>query len=405
MARCANVKIGTTRPECFSNGIRTMDHSKEDIGNDIPASALVSFPERLSRSSYEREILRVVSTIVSDYEEDILAIARDEVLKWALRRAGGELPDDAWRGSAFETLAAGRITMAASVETETGWLWSLRGDDPDKGVPGRSWSTEVSLGRLKRTSDVLLGVRLLVNSTEAQIDIEPSVPGLVLQIAEKFNLQDGPLAAWPMARLAETEAHVEKLADWLQSSARRLPIIVASGDERSEFPDRSTIDVDTLAKALCGLAHVVSLPASLTYKLSDLLGRTLSVFHGVSGFTSPASTTPEIQEIILSIWAPQRLLFQPRSPGRSESVLRVKASAVRGLGTMSFPLRPFAAKPRRSKKRGRSLRAQVMLNNLLQPTPGIRRSRKRSKDCEQKLIKHSSSHCRKPVVPRMPRSD
>lgn len=38
--------------------------------------------------------------------------------------------------------------------------------------------------------------------------------------------------------------------------------------------------MDTLAKAVCGLAHVVSLPAGLTYKLSDPLGRPLSVFHG-----------------------------------------------------------------------------------------------------------------------------
>ena len=161
--------------------------SKEETSNDILTTALISLPERLSRSSYEREILRVVSTITSDYQEDILAIARNEVLKWALRRAGGELPNEAWRGLAFEMLAAGRITMGASVETETGLLWSLRGDDPDKNVPGRIWSTEVSLGRLKGSSDVLLGVRLLVNSNEAQINIEPSVPGLVLQIASDLS--------------------------------------------------------------------------------------------------------------------------------------------------------------------------------------------------------------------------
>lgn len=257
-----------------------MANPQEDIPNNILASALVSLPERLSRSSYEREILRVVSNVTSDYKEDILATARQEVLKWALRRAGGELPDEAWQGSAFEMLAAGRITMGASVETETGLIWSLRGDDPDKSVPGRIWSTEVSLGRLNDATDVLLGVRLLVNSTEAQIDIEPSVPGLVLQLADKLKLRDGPLSARPFVRPAETEENVETLVDWFRSEGRRLPIIVASGDERSEFPDRPIIDADILAKALCGLAHVVSLPARLTYKLSDLVGKRLSVFHG-----------------------------------------------------------------------------------------------------------------------------
>lgn len=244
------------------------------------AAAFAPIRDRLPRAIVEREILRVVASIAPAQGGDLLSLARQEVLKWARKRAGDELPDEAWQGLAFEALAAGRTTMGTSIETEGSSLWSLRADDPDKSVAGRIWSTEVSLGRPKGSEQILLGVRLLVNSTEAELAIEPSVPGLVLQIADRCDLLDGPVPVSTRPHYAESDEHADMLIHWLLSEARRLPIIVATGDERSKFPNAPLIDVDILAKALCGLAHVVSLPANLTYKLTDALGKRLAVFHG-----------------------------------------------------------------------------------------------------------------------------
>lgn len=242
--------------------------------------ALAPLRERFGRAIIEREVLRVVATIPADATDDVLPIARQEILKWAVRRSGGQLPENAWIGSAFEFLAAGRLTMAAVVDTERGYVWGLRGDDPDKRVPGRIWSTEISLGRSSGEGDVQLGVRLLVNSAENQLMIEPAVPGLILQLAEVCGLRDGPVPTSAQAHYASTEDHADTLVAWLSDRTRRLPIIVATGDERAQVKDRPLIDVASLAKALCGLAHVVSLPAGLTYKLSDEFGNRLAVFHG-----------------------------------------------------------------------------------------------------------------------------
>lgn len=244
------------------------------------AEALSPLRDPLSRLIDEREILRVVSTIPSSSEFDIFACARDEVLKWARKRAGVILPAGAWRGEYFELPAAGRTTMASSVETEGGLLWSLRGDDPDKNVAGRIWSSEISLGRAEQSGNVTLGLRLLVNSSERQLVIEPAVPGPVLQIADSCGLVDGPVPIRSQAHHAENVGHIEMLVDWLISPRRRLPIIVATGDEREDDPSTAMLDVNALGKALCGLAHVVSVPASVSFHLSDAVGKELTVFHG-----------------------------------------------------------------------------------------------------------------------------
>ena len=104
------------------------------------AAALAPIRQNLPDIAREREILRIVATIPAHDEQDLLDAARDEVLRWARKRAAGELPKEAWDGQSFEALAAGRTTMAALVTAGDSVLWSLRGDDPDKAVPGRIWS-------------------------------------------------------------------------------------------------------------------------------------------------------------------------------------------------------------------------------------------------------------------------
>jgi hypothetical protein len=209
-----------------------------------------------------------------------LDVARDEVLRWARKRAAGELPKEAWDGQSFEALAAGRTTMAALVTAGDSVLWSLRGDDPDKAVPGRIWSTEVSLGRNSPADDIQLGVRLVVNSAEPELTIEPAVPGLVRQIVDRCGLRDGEVPIRGDGHFASKSEHVDTLVKWLHSGARRLPVIVATEDERVDGSQRSGLDVEDLAARLCGLAHVVWVPADLTFGLSDALGKSLSVFHG-----------------------------------------------------------------------------------------------------------------------------
>lgn len=250
------------------------------------AAALVPLRARMPRAIFEREILRVVAAIPIDEADQPFEQARTEILKWAAKRAGQPLPKDAWDGLAFEVLAAGRTTLGVRVDAGSSRVWSIRGDDPDKTVPGRVWSTEVTLGQ-KADGKILLGVRLLVNSAEDQLTIVPSVPGLVLQIADTCGLRDDDFFISTQPHFVNDSADAQKLIEWLACSSRRLPVIVASGDERSDHPDRALVDVNELAMRLCGLAHVAVVPSQFTYLLSDEFGKSLSTFHGAVRIYNP----------------------------------------------------------------------------------------------------------------------
>jgi len=249
-------------------------------------AALIPIRARAQRSIFEREILRVVATIPTDEVDKPFEEARTSILKWAAKRAGRQLPEEAWEGLAFEVLAAGRTTLGVRVDVDGSNVWSIRGDDPDKTIAGRVWSTEAPLGQ-KTGGEILLGYRLLVNSSEDQFSIVPSVPGLVLQIAENCGLRDDDFIISTRPQMVDDEADAQRLIDWLASSSRRLPVIVASGDERSDHPNRALVNVDELAKGLCGLAHIVEVPARFTYLLSDTFGKSLSTFHGAVRIYNP----------------------------------------------------------------------------------------------------------------------
>jgi hypothetical protein len=243
------------------------------------AAALSPLRARMPKAVREREVLRVAGTIPHQDLPAAVAEARRNVLAWAQRRSGSKLSKEAWNSESFELMRGGRLTLGARILEEGIDLWGLRGDDPDKDVPGRTWTTEVAIGQ-QPGEPPRISLRLLVSSAEDELDIEPSVPGLLLQIASSVGLRVGGFGATAEAQWARTEEEVEWLIDLIESRQRRLPVFIATGDERADDPDRPLIDVAALAKATCGLAHVFVVPASATYALSDAFGKLRSVYHG-----------------------------------------------------------------------------------------------------------------------------
>lgn len=246
-------------------------------GTGPMAEGLAPLRARMPRAAIEREVLRVAADLAAA-DPAAFAEARRQALAWAEARAGGRLPPAAWEGAAFEHLAGGRVTLAERAEIEGVELWALRADDPDKTVAQRVWTVEVALARTEARAR--LGLRLMVNSPEEELDILPAVPGLVLQMAAAPGLRtDGrALAAepWRIDGAAATEALIALLED----PGRRLPVIVASGDQRSGDPDAPLIDAAELAKAAAGLAHVAVLPAAETFRLTEAFGKLRSVYFG-----------------------------------------------------------------------------------------------------------------------------
>lgn len=249
-----------------------MNDSRMAVARTLPAPGF-------SRAVRTREILRVVATFEGSDQLQEAIQAQQEVLRWAQKRSAGKLPTSAWNGEAFEHLGGGRTVLAVRLEDPEGVTWALRADDPDKGVPGRIWTTEATI-RTKNKKPPLLSVRQLVSSREADMRISPHVPGLLQQIAEKTELTVGGLSIQAKPIRIRSESDVQTLIELLQHQDRSLPVIVASGDERASDPAAPLIDVDQLAKATLGLALVVVVPASFTYAVSDAFGKTRSVYHG-----------------------------------------------------------------------------------------------------------------------------
>lgn len=293
------------------------------------ADALAPLRSRMPQTVQEREILRVVATVRGDDPAAAMDKARREVLVWAQRRSGGRLPQEAWDGQSFEYLAGGRTTLGARIESEGTILWAVRGDDPDKTMAGRTWTNEVTLGR-HGDSSTQVSLRQLVSTSETELLISPHVPGLMQQIAEQCGLSVGafPLMAQPW--YIDSDSDVEELVEMLESRDRRLPVLVATGDERVEDPSAPLIDANALARATLGLAHLVVLPAGWTYGLSDAFGRIRSAYHGAVRIYLPgfdAASDPYEHRLILGDAIgndPERAVTELRRIAASESLRRTR---------------------------------------------------------------------------------
>jgi hypothetical protein len=135
----------------------------------------------------EHEILRVAAIVHGNDKTRSAEAARREVLIWAQKRSGGRLPEKAWDFQEFSYLSGGRDSVAIRIKTSDADIWAIRADDPDKCVPGRVWTTEVVVG-LTDDKPCNFSARLLVSTSEDELEIEPHVPGFVQQVAEKCVL-------------------------------------------------------------------------------------------------------------------------------------------------------------------------------------------------------------------------
>jgi hypothetical protein len=142
--------------------------------------ALSPIAARMPKVVREHEILRVAATVHGEDTTIAAEAARREVLVWAKNRSGGRLPDEAWKLQGFEYFSGGRNSVGVRIENEASDIWAIRADDPDDNVPGRIWTTEITIGvmgdQLPRFS-----ARSLVSTSENELDIEPHTPGFIQQ--------------------------------------------------------------------------------------------------------------------------------------------------------------------------------------------------------------------------------
>lgn len=239
----------------------------------------------------ERELLRVAAALSGADPVAAASAARNEVLSWATKQVGDQLPAAAAEGRSFEHLRGGRTCLGASFEDSHRALWALRVDRPDANVAQRTWTTEVVIGYVPTSGPALFSLRLLVSTPEAFLRIEPSVPGLVRQVATACGLRHGDARIDGLPWFITSQVDAEDLVGDLTNPNRVVPYLVCSVAAGEAAP---RLDVRLLAKAALGIARVVVVPSALTWVLTEQLGKARSVYNGavrayMPGFSQDAN--------------------------------------------------------------------------------------------------------------------
>lgn len=205
---------------------------------------------------------------------------RGEVLNWMANRAGRPLPQEAWRGEAFELQDVGSQRTAATV-LDRPQYWAARADDADKQVASRTWATEFGLV-VGSTNDLRFGCRLQCVSRGELGPISPSYPSVVRLIARRFAGEVDGRKVLEKAWVVDTEEECQALVRLLLDPLRRRPAIVVSESDRdaSQLEGNSRNAADRLAAGTLALAHVALLGEAASYALTDMLGKEFSVFNG-----------------------------------------------------------------------------------------------------------------------------
>ena len=241
--------------------------------------ALAPFAARMVR---EYDVLHVAAELPSS--EDAISRARADILRWAQKRSGGQLPPDAMAGGPFELLAAGRSSSAVVVNLPQIQAWALRQEDPDKEVAGRIWTSEAIIWRTPDQAP-RFAARLIVGSSEDELNVAQAVPGYVRQLSKNVGLLSGgrqlPFEPWFVGDLVAQEELLQLLVD----PDRRLPILVVSATDRDR-PD-ITLDLENLAAGLCGLAQVVAILPDTSWALTEQFSKKLSVFDRAARIYMP----------------------------------------------------------------------------------------------------------------------
>ncbi len=246
--------------------------------------ALTPLAARMPRVVREHEILRVVGVLKSREDQQTNATARKEILAWLQKRSGGRLPKEAWECKRFEYLSGGRNSVGVRIATPEIDLWSVRADDPDKNIPGRTWTTEVTVGG---TSGELptFTARLIVSTTENDFvdgSQGAAVPGFVKQLATKLGVQRDGYHFSPDPRLIDSEEDSEWLINTLLDPSRHIPVFILSVPNNAEHQTAPLLDANNLSKATIGIGIVAITTPKSSWALTHRFGKQRSVFNGAA---------------------------------------------------------------------------------------------------------------------------
>jgi len=206
---------------------------------------------------------------------EALALARDEVLAWLADTRGIALPDSVWDGDGFKEVGEGMSVEAVASTDPAAWLFRLRETEPE--------TERQTILDLALAVDDGRAVLLSQSAWSSPADPgapQPALPEPVRRIAGRVGLAADGRALAPTAWRLRDPDDLAALVALMDSSARRLPLVVLS--EASGQGGGTLVDPDEAATQLLGLAHVVAIPFALSEALTTKVGKQWSVFGGAA---------------------------------------------------------------------------------------------------------------------------
>jgi len=225
--------------------------------------------------------------------------ARTRVLDWARSKWPELIPHHAYEGKAFEHDQAGlRIAATSNLDST---LWAFRSEHlGSDSKESRTWVTEALVADLGPTD--AFGVRNSCSTLSGEF-IPASSPRFLRDLVAHHSLVDGGMPVSAISHFVRDVDSFNRFMALLLSPDRSLPVVVLT-----QLPHSNAYASDPLklARDTQGLAHVFCLEPTMTFGLSDHVGKPLSVFNGAVRTYYPnfsVESDPWQQHLVL----PQRI--------------------------------------------------------------------------------------------------
>ena len=230
------------------------------------------------------ERLWVQVDVAAHAEPSAVRECRSLVLEWLREGFGDRLPRGARRHRPFSHRERDALCRAVRVRSPERDLWAVQVERMPG--PGEQVATSLTVASL-RGQPTRIGVEVHDRSVVPGAAVEQYPSGLVAEIAGRIPLlqNGGPFVRDPI--LLDTEEAMGGFVNRLVDPARDMPFAVVSIPPEEPHADKLANRWTALARALAGLAVVWVLPPPMTFRLSDAVGRSLSVFKGAWRFYRP----------------------------------------------------------------------------------------------------------------------
>ncbi len=280
----------------------------------------------LSTSEAERSRLFIVmdAEIRTKDSLDRISAVQEPIFSY-LREKVPNLPGDIFSFDSYEH-PSGVLLSTEKIQTSTLKIWACRLSEPDAAVPGRTWSVELLIG--EPTDKVVFASRLSCFSRNLDFYFEPGVPRVYKDIAAKNILFGDGVRLQRSPTDITNEDELAWLLALINNKRRTRDVIAIACDETGA----SVLNPNSFANRLCGIAHIVRIFPEASFKLSDNIGRHLSVFDCGARVYRPTSQVENDEPFRHPLYTRRRL--QTIDAGRANLTIAREAFRTSAEGSL-----------------------------------------------------------------------